>query len=333
MTAQSEPLQYLGDPDLQPKPNRQARVFPYLPKPSLIEAVNLAIALDRPLLIQGEPGCGKTLLARAIAYEFSQRYLKGKAEWPFFSWNVKSNSTAQEGRYTYDALGKLRDAQLVGTPQLEQFLDDTQRQKLIDRLSNPEGYIKWGPLGLALQECDRRPILLIDEIDKADIDFPNDLLCDLEEGYFIVDETQQQIPEKPGANKPIVIITSNQERELPEAFLRRCLFFYLPFPDETHLRQIVECHFPRPDRADIIKNAIAKFLEIRSKGRSRSQGKQASTSELLDWLSVLIDDSEAAAKIEKVASDPAQLGILLKSRADLDRVLRKPPAQPKSEPS
>ncbi|MBP0000598.1 MAG: MoxR family ATPase [Cyanobacteria bacterium SID2] len=324
MTAQSKTLEYCGKLEFQPKPDRKARVFPYLPEPSLIEAVNLAIALDRPLLIQGEPGCGKTLLARAIAYEFSQRYLKGYAEWPFFCWNVKSNSTAQEGRYTYDALGKLRDAQLVGTPALNEFLDNTLKKQLRDRLFKPEGYIKWGPLGEALRVGDRRPILLIDEIDKADIDFPNDLLCDLEEGYFIVDETQQKIPAEPGKNKPIVIITSNQERELPEAFLRRCLFFYLKFPKPEDLRKIVDCHFPHPDRADMIKNAIEKFLEIRSKGRSRSQGKQASTSELLDWLSVLIDDPDAAAKIENVANDRAQLGILLKSRTDLDRVLPKP---------
>lgn len=326
MTSPSKPLRYLGEQQFQPKPDRRSRLFPYLPDPALVEAVNLAIALERPLLIQGEPGCGKTLLARAIAYEFGQRYLDGKDEWSYYYWNVKSNSTAKEGRYTFDALGKLRDAQLVGTPALSQFLKRTQRQQLLHRLSDPEGYIQWGSLGKAFRETKRRPILLIDEIDKADIDFPNDLLCDLEEGYFMVEETQQQIPERPGENKPIVIITSNQERELPEAFLRRCLFFYLPFPDETHLRQIVDCHFPRPDRAEIIEKAIAKFLEIRSQGRTRSNGKQASTSELLDWLSVLIDDPNAAEKIERVADDPAQLGILIKSKADRDRVLN--PSKP-----
>jgi len=323
MTAQSKTLEYCGKLEFQPKPDRKARVFPYLPEPSLIEAVNLAIALDRPLLIQGEPGCGKTLLARAIAYEFSQRYLKGYAEWPFFCWNVKSNSTAQEGRYTYDALGKLRDAQLVGTPQLEQFLDDTQRQKLIDRLSDPEGYIKWGTLGEALKFCDGsvpfwliyffrwtvkadsyslmryafynmirflngRPILLIDEIDKADPDFPNDLLLEIEEKRFVVTQTGEEVRANPDY-APIVFVTSNAQKQLPDAFLRRCLYHYIEFPSIEALQEIVIARFGKLWKMDLLDRTLRRFLKLRRlmEAEKGEFGKKVSTSELLDWIEAL----------------------------------------------
>ena len=166
---------------------------------------------------------------------------------------------------------------------------------------------------------EQRPILLIDEIDKADIDFPNDLLSVLEESYFTVEETQMRVPaEEDGAKKPIVIITSNQEQDLPEAFLRRCLFFYLPFPDPQHLTEIVNCHFPESDRAEIIDQAIAKFLDIR--GQVPPYGKKPSTSELLDWLTVLIGQKDASEKIETIAQNPAYAGILLKSKGERDRL-------------
>jgi MoxR-like ATPase len=313
------PLEYLGQPQYQPQPNRQKRIFPYLPNLDLVQAVNLAIALERPLFLQGEPGCGKTLLAPAIAYEFAQRYLEKGQTWPYFRWNIKSTSTAKQGCYIYDALGKLRDAQLVGTPALGRFLKDEQRQQLVERLSDPEGYLEWGAMGRALQHQERRPILLIDEIDKADIDFPNDLLSVLEESYFTVDETQKRVPaEEDGANKPIVIITSNQEQDLPEAFLRRCLFFYLPFPDDNHLKDIIKCHFPASEQEEIIDKAIAKFLEIR--GQVPPYGKKPSTSELLDWLTVLIGQTDALEKIDTIAQNPAYAGILLKSKGERDRL-------------
>ncbi|MCC5897270.1 MAG: MoxR family ATPase [Phormidium sp. BM_Day4_Bin.17] len=313
------PLKYLGEPQYQPQANRQKRIFPYLPNRDLVEAVNLAIALERPLFLQGEPGCGKTLLAPAIAHEFGQRYLKKGQTWPYFRWNIKSTSTAKEGCYIYDALGKLRDAQLIGTPALDRFLNETEREQLVKRLSDPEGYLIPGAMGRALQHQEHRPILLIDEIDKADIDFPNDLLSVLEENYFTIDETQKRVPaEDDEAQKPIVIITSNQEQDLPEAFLRRCLFFYLPFPDKPHLTNIVKCHFPESEQEEIINKATDKFLEIRA--QVPPYGKKPSTSELLDWLTVLIGQEDALAKIDEIAQNPAYAGILLKSKGEYDRL-------------
>ena len=321
MTSNQTRLAYTGDRRYQPEAPRvdaQGRkLFPYRPSADLVRAVNLAIALERPLLIQGEPGCGKTLLARAIAYEFGQRYLDGRDDWPYFRWNVKSTSKASEGRYTFDALAKLRDAQLLGAASSSQFLDKKQQAALIERLNNLDAYIQWGELGKAFCQTERRPILLIDEIDKADIDFPNDLLSDLEDGCFTVAETQTEIRAQ---QPPIVLITSNRERELPEAFLRRCLFYYLKFPEAEELQEIAACHFPETDRAGILTQAIAKFGEIRAAVGERSTRKPPSTSELLDWLRVLVNDEQAAQAIESVASDPVQLGILLKSKLDLERI-------------
>ncbi len=180
MNKSEKELEYLGESQYQPKKSGRdllgRRLFPYLPEPGLIKAVNLAISLQRPLLLQGEPGCGKTLLARAISYEWGQRYLEGKDQWPYIRWNINSRTQAQEGRYVYDALGRLRDAQMIGTESLKQYLGEAERQKLLKRLEDPQGYITWGKLGEAFKEKDYQPILLIDEIDKADIDFPNDLL-------------------------------------------------------------------------------------------------------------------------------------------------------------
>ncbi|MGK7873891.1 MAG: AAA family ATPase [Xenococcaceae cyanobacterium] len=317
-----ETLKYLGQSKYQPKPGFDAqgrRLFPYLPEPGLVKAVNLAITLERPLLLQGEPGCGKTLLARAIAYEFGQRYLEGKDEWPYFRWDIKSRTNAQDGRYTYDALGKLRDAQMVGI----EYLEKQERQALIKRLQDPEEYINWGELGNAFRQTQHRPILLIDEIDKADIDFPNDLLAELEEPRFKVVETQRSVPDtNQPLSRPIVIITSNSERELPEAFLRRCLFFYLNFPSPERLEEIVKLHFRESRLKILIEQAIEKFLKVREKGTHRSGRKRASTSELLDWLRVLkaLPEQEAIAEVDNLMEDPAQLGILLKSKADIDRL-------------
>lgn len=313
--------------DIQPDSSNLDDLYPYIPGDDLKKAVNIAIALEKPLLIQGEPGCGKTLLASAMAYEFGQKYLNG-TEWPFFTWAVTSRSTADEARYTFDALERLRETQSLATGNNE----------IEEKVRNPANYIQWGPIGKAFNvweirpdlskiNCDvnLRPILLIDEIDKANIDLPNDLLRDLDEWYFDVKEigTGIEIPEKKyrKSNKPIVIITSNQERPLPEAFLRRCLFFYLKFPDKPQLTRIVQERFKRnfgnKTPEDIIEAAIKKFLEIRNTAYLQ---KPPTTSELIDWLSFLLANNannKTATQITEVLNDPAQIGILLKSQSDI----------------
>lgn len=319
-------LEYLGEPQYQPKTSVRddlgRRLSPYLPEPGLVKAVNLSITLQRPLLLEGEPGCGKTLLARAIAYEWGQRYLDGKDQWPYIRWNITSRTQAQEGRYIYDALGRLRDAQMIGTESLQQYLGETERKELLKKLEDPQGYITWGKLGEAFQEENYPPILLIDEIDKADIDFPNDLLAELEEPSFTVAETQEPIR---ATHNPIVIITSNRERDLPEAFLRRCIFYYLEFPSPDRLKEIIQLHFPDQRQEKLYEKALTKFLEVRAKGAGRNSNKRASTSELLDWIRVLSGKTVKLAEkeIEELTKDPAQLGILLKSKADLDRAYDK----------
>jgi MoxR-like ATPase len=323
-------LDYLGEPKYQPKlgvDSQKRRLFPYLPHPDLVKAVNLAITLGRPLLLQGDPGCGKTLLARAIAYEFGQRYLNKKDEWPYFRWNITSRTQAQQGRYIYDSLGRLRDAQMIGSENLKNFMNKEEQKRLLDRLNNPESYITWGELGNTYREANYRPILLLDEIDKADIDFPNDLLADLEDSEdssFTIIETQQKVR---ATHKPIVIITSNNERELPEAFLRRCLFYYLEFPVEERLKEIIKLHFPEEKLANLRTKAVDTFLDVRMKGPGRTGSKKSSTSELIDWLRYLtkLPLEEAEGEIDKLAKDPAQLGILLKSKVDIDRLLLSKP--------
>lgn len=321
-------LEYTGHPQYQPsKPTIDSegrKLFPYLPDDDLVKAVNLAIALERPLLIQGEPGCGKTLLARAIAYEFGQKYLEKQDKYPYFRWNITSRSQAQEGRYTFDALGKLRDAQMVNILG-EDYLTPEDRNKLLERLRKEgcEDYLNYGALGQAFQEENHRPILLIDEIDKADIDFPNDLLAELEEPRFTIFETQKPVIAK---QKPIVIITSNSERELPEAFLRRCIFYWLKFPSPEDLREIVDLHFPKQELANLFDEAIKKFLTVREDTKTRSTSKKASTSELLDWLRFLTNKpiEQALAEVNNLFQDAAQLGILLKSKADIERLYQPP---------
>lgn len=319
--------EYTGAPQYQPQEptidSEGRQLFPYLPDDDLVKAVNLAIALERPLLIQGEPGCGKTLLARALAYEFGKKYLNEEDKYPYFRWNITSRSLAQEGRYTFDALGKLRDAQMVNILGNlgEDYLKPEDRKKLLERLNKEdcEDYINYGALGQAFLEETHRPILLIDEIDKADIDFPNDLLGELEEPRFTIFETQKPVIAK---HKPIVIITSNSERELPEAFLRRCIFYWLKFPDSDRLREIVKLHFPKKELAELFDKALEKFSTLREKTKSRSVSKPVSTSELLDWLRILTNKpiKQALAEVNDLFQDAAQLGILLKSKTDLERL-------------
>ncbi|MCC5616276.1 MoxR family ATPase [Nostoc sp. CHAB 5836] len=289
----------LGDRDL----NGQL-LYPYLPYDELIEAVNLAIYLERPLLLKGEPGCGKTRLARAVAYEL---------DLPLEAWYIKSTTRAKDGRYTYDAVGRLRDAQLAATARMIKDED-------IPRITNPATYVQWGALGRAFQNTERT-VVLIDEIDKADIDFPNDLLLELDEQRFIVDETGENIQAKAA---PIVFITSNDEKDLPDAFLRRCLFHKVEFPSIPRLVEIVNSHFPAAPEA-LINKALARFLKLRddmAKDKGET-GKKVTTSELIDWFRVLrrYPEDEVLAKLELDGKLP-YAEVLLKTWDDHLRYLR-----------
>jgi MoxR-like ATPase len=258
----------------------------YIASDELKLAVNAAVSLQRPLLIKGEPGTGKTLLAEEIAKAFNA---------PLFEWHIKSSSKAQHGLYEYDAVARLRDSQLGEA-----------------RAATIANYIVPGRLWRAF-EAEQRAVLLIDEIDKADIEFPNDLLRELDRMDFYVHETQQTIRAK---HRPIVIITSNNEKELPDAFLRRCYFHYLRFPDEATLRAIVEVHFPGL-KAELVREALLGFFQLRELPALK---KKPSTSELIDWLKLLVaEDIPLDVLREKNAKKaiPPLYGALLKNEADV----------------
>lgn len=250
---------------------------PYLADDELIEAVNLAIYLERPLLLKGEPGCGKTQLAWAVKYELGL---------PLEEWHIKSTSRARDGMYTYDAVGRLRDAQLAN-----QNIDPEAAY----RAKNPSAYVEYGPLGSAFRNT-QRTIVLIDEIDKADIDFPNDLLLELEERRFRINETREMVEAK---ESPIIFITSNDEKDLPDAFLRRCLFHYVEFPDQNRLTQIIQTTYPEAS-PEVVQRAIERFTELRNLMQNET-GKKVSTSELLDWFRVIQNypTDIALAKLDK----------------------------------
>jgi MoxR-like ATPase len=300
---------------------------PYLPSEELIESVKLAIALKRPLLIMGEPGCGKTKLARAIAYEFTQNNQKlleslSLEEWPYKTWYVKSTSKARDGLYIYDTLARLRDAQLAKSDQLK----SEELKELKDPMQKK--YIRIGPLGKAFQNTEIRTVVLIDEIDKADIDFPNDLLLELDEKRFFIEETGQEIPQKnQEVAEPIILITSNNERSLPEAFLRRCFFHYINSPEKDDLIKIIKAHFgelpelvTKEDKEQEVKEMaeelVDRFIALRD-SINRGSGKQVSTSELLDWVqALLLSPDDINQKLEK---GTPFLGALLKTRDELIR--------------
>jgi MoxR-like ATPase len=251
----------------------------YLSDPALEAAVNCALTLERPLLVKGEPGTGKTLLANAIAESL---------ELPLVHWSVKSTTRAQDGLYIYDTVQRLYDARFG-----EGDVKDVRH------------YIKYGPLGRAFAAEDRQ-VLLIDEIDKADIEFPNDLLDELDRMRFHVLETDEHIEAK---QRPVVILTSNNEKELPDAFLRRCVFHFIDFPEAERMRSIIGVHHPNLDDA-LIDQAIKAFYRLRTTERLR---KRPSTSELIDWLLVL---ARADIDPERLVREIPFLGVLLKKEQD-----------------
>jgi MoxR-like ATPase len=329
MSQSSSPdYRYTGEAKYQPSLDtfdaEGRRYYPYFPGEELGKAVNLAIALELPLLLEGEPGCGKTRLASAIAYELTRRntaFLKSKKQkwWDYQIWSVKSTSRAQDGLYTYDAVTRLMEAQLAGA---DQSLNPDEVQNLRDRVQNKSSYIAEGPLGKAFRNEQYRSVVLIDEIDKADTDFPNDLLdeLDLEQPQYAIAETGETI-EVP--HKPIVLITSNKEKPLPDAFLRRCLYYFVNFPTEERLREIVNNRFPKRNKTQekLIKTAIDRFLnEIRPMFENVPGSRAPGTSEFLAFMGALMQQPVTQAKKELAQlADPsgqALLGTLLKSWRD-----------------
>ena len=253
----------------------------YIASGPLVDAVNCAVALERPLLIKGEPGTGKTLLAHHVAEGLGM---------PLESWHIKSTSRAADGLYVYDTVQRLNDSRF-GTGDVA----DIKR------------YIELGPLGRVFAAEDRH-VLLIDEIDKADVEFPNDLLHELDNMRFDIIETGEEIA---AGHRPVVIITSNNEKELPDAFLRRCIFHFIEFPDRDLMERIVEVHHPRLD-AKLLDQVLIKFYWLRQQNELR---KKPSTSELIDWIAALL---KAGVSIEKLEAHIPFVGSLLKKEQDVD---------------
>jgi MoxR-like ATPase len=309
--------------------------YPYLPSAGLAKAVQLAIDLQRPLLLEGDPGSGKTQAAYALARQLATQN-QGPEEWPFFIWNVKSSSRARAGLYEFDTLARLRDAQLA---QYSQNLTTTATTKKPTTKENstiiatteettaeeipPNPYVKYGALGYAIKETQEkglRAVLLIDEIDKGNNDFGNDLLYELEQFAFEVPEVEgDTLSYRCSENqKPIVIITSNRDKSLPDALLRRCLYYKIPFPDKDYLEEIVKLRFPeKPVPEELFEAAFDRFDDIR-KAMSSPMSRKPSTSEFVDLVSVLVaKNKEQQAEILAAGKDNPYLGILIKTEDDL----------------
>lgn len=255
----------------------------YVASEELMASVNIAMALQKPLLIKGEPGTGKTMLAEAVAEALGKKLI---------IWNIKSTTKAQEGLYVYDTIQRLYDGQFG-----EEGVDDISR------------YIKLGKLGEAF-ESEEQVVLLIDEIDKADLEFPNDLLWELDQMEFYIHETKRTVKAK---KRPIVIITSNAEKELPDAFLRRCIFHYIDFPDKDLMEQIVRVHFPEVEE-HLLAQAMDVFYAIRG---MRDIRKKPSTSELIDWVNAL---QLGGIPTEKIKSSLPFIGVVVKKDEDMELV-------------
>ena len=258
----------------------------YIASDDLLRDVNAAVALQRPLLVKGEPGTGKTLLAHAVAESLGMELI---------TWQVKSTTKAQDGLYHYDVVQRLNDSRFGGGD-----------------VADIRGYIKLGALGRAFR-AEKRAVLLIDEIDKADIEFPNDLLHELDVMSFHIPELDETVQAQ---ERPVVIISSNAEKELPDAFLRRCVFHYIAFPERSLMERIVNVHYPDVEQ-DLLDAAIVRFYEVRGIPGLR---KKPSTSELIDWLFVLLRGGLDAGDVAR--SDPF-LGTLLKQEQDLDLAERR----------
>jgi MoxR-like ATPase len=264
----------------------------YIATPDLMVAVNAAITLQRPLLIKGEPGTGKTVLAHEIA---------AALDLPLITWHIKSTTKATHGLYEYDAVSRLRDSQLGDA-----------------KVKDIANYIKPGRMWQAFTAPEKRTVLLIDEIDKADIEFPNDLLLELDRMEFHVNETGQTIK---AVHRPVVIITSNNEKELPDAFLRRCFFHYIRFPDRETMERIVAVHHPDVQK-NLVREALTVFFELREVPGLK---KRPSTSELLDWIKLLMADDispEALRSKDVKTAIPPLYGALLKNEQDVHMLER-----------
>ena len=257
----------------------------YVASEELLRAANIAMVLEKPLLIKGEPGTGKTMLAAAISQALGKKLI---------IWNIKSTTKAQDGLYVYDVVQRLYDSQFGG-----QGVDDIEK------------YVKLGKLGEAFTD-DEQVILLIDEIDKADLEFPNDLLWELDRMEFHIPETGRTVKAK---HRPVVIITSNAEKELPDAFLRRCVFHYIEFPDKELMADIVRVHYP-----DISERLLTQVLEAFYKIRNLPQiKKKPSTSEIIDWIQAL---QHGGADVGRIVKEVPYLGVLLKKNEDIDTLRR-----------